>query len=216
MMIFRSEVSSMNWTIATNNQLETIVNHDKDLPPSLLRGLVNEMLNRGMFDKILAKVMYTTVNPEQLDKLFGIGEDDLLQIGRIEVIKAIETFDGTRGKSFISFVYQNVKCEFLNQVTILYAAKRDCSRTISYNKESAAGVTLEYFLPDKNQNVERYVINKITVESLMEHLNEKEMKMIEYRMNGYTYPEIGEVFGKNYRTIHRSIKEAYKKMRIGA
>lgn len=206
----------MRYEIATDNQLLTIIKHEKDLPSSLLRGAVIEGLNRGIFDKVLAKVMYTTVNPEQLDRTFGIGEDDLLQIGRIEVIKALDTFDGTKGKNFMSFVYQSVKCEFLNQVTVLYAAKRDCSKTISYNKESTSGVTLEYFLPDKNQNVERYVINKITVESLMEQLSDKEMKMIEYRMNGYTYPEIGEVFGKNYRTIHRSIKEAYKKMRIGA
>lgn len=206
----------MDFTKATNQQLETIVKHDKDLPSSLLREAVLEMLNRGYFDRLINKIIYTTVNVRQLDRVFSVGEDDLMQIGRWEVVKALETFDPQRGQNFLSFAYQTIKCELLNQVTVLSSAKRDCSKTISYQKENAKGVALEYFLRDKHQNVERYVINKITVESLMEQLSEKEIKMIEYRMNGYTYPEIGEVFGKNYRTIHRSIKEAYKKMRIGA
>src|SRR5690606_11367162 len=108
------------------------------------------------------------------------------------------------------------KCELMNEVTTLFAAKRDCSKTTSYNKEMAKGVTLEVFLPDKKQNVEKYVINKITVEQLMENLNDYQKKLIEKKLEGYTYQEMDEMFRKNYRTIHVNVKKALNEMRKGA
>jgi RNA polymerase sigma factor (sigma-70 family) len=206
----------MNFTLATNNQLNIIIKHEYDCSPSLLRGAVVEMLNRGLFDKIIAKVMYSTLDTKQLDRVFSVGEEDLMQIGRWEVIKALDTFNQSKGKNFLSYVYQNIKCELMNEVTTLFAAKRDCSKTTSYNKEMTKGVTLEVFLPDKKQNVEKYVINKLTVEQLMEKLNDYQKKLIAKKLEGYTYQEMGEMFGKNYRTIHVNVKKALDEMRKGA
>lgn len=204
----------MNFTLATDKQLNIIVTHEYDCSPSLLRGAVLEMLDRGLFDKIIAKVMYTTVDTKQLDRVFSVGEDDLMQIGRWEVIKALDTFNQSKGKNFISYIYQNIKCELMNEVTTLFAAKRDCSKTTSYNRELAKGVTLEMFLADKKHNVEKYVINKITVEQLMENLSDYQKKLIAKKLEGYTYQEMGEMFGKNYRTIHVNVQKAFDQMRM--
>lgn len=207
----------MNWTIATDQQLIIITTYEYDCSPSLLRGAVIEMLNRGLFDRIIAKCVHTFVNLEMMERLHKISVEDFMQIGRIEVLKGLEEFDPSRGKNFMSFVFMKVKSQLIKEVTALSTIKRDCSNVMSYHQEMDQGNTFEQFLPDHKTNVEKYVVNKVTVEQLIKRLNKHQKKVILYRLQGYTFKEISEIFGRGTdRNMHQSYMRAIEKMRKGA
>lgn len=208
----------MNFTNADNNQLDIIIKHEYDCSPSLLEGAVIEMLNRGLFDRIIAECIYYVMKDvKKVEQTHSIGLDDFLQIGRIEVLNALKLFNPSRKKNFMSFVYLKVKSELIKQIEFLEAQKRDNRKVSSYNQETSDGTEFIEFFTDKKLNVEKYVISKVTIEQLLQRVNKHQKQVLLYRMQGYTFKEIAHMLGRgNDRTMHQAYKLAVEKMRKGA
>lgn len=203
---------------ATNEQLLTICKHDKECPLSLLREVITEMLNRKMFDALIGKLIHSkykdmkaTREKQKWDK------DDFMQFCRLEVYKALDTFNPERGMNFFSFVYLRVGSELNKLRASQQMQKRDASKLLSMHNQSDKGDDYSDYFPDEKINVEKYVINKVLLEQLLEQVNERQRKVVLLRMAGYENGEIAEIIGEGSpSTISQSYKYAMQKMRKGA
>lgn len=207
----------MDYTKATNEQLETITRYDLDCSPSLLRGVVEEMLNRNMFDRVIVDCFHKVIGSiEWMNDAYKLDMEDFLQIGRMMIFKSVNRFEQGKGMSFTSFIFLRVQQEFSRTVDFLKSKKRDCNNDLSYNAESSEGEQYISFLPC-SVNVEKYVINKLTVEEMLEEINEHQKKILFLRMEGYTFKEIGDKLGGvSHQAIIQSYQRAINKMRKGA
>lgn len=203
--------------LATNKQLETILRNDSSCPPSLLREVVEEGLNRGLFDRLIASSIRENINPEQMEIIHGIAFEDLMQVGRIGVFKEVSKYNPSKGMAFNSFLYMRLKNILTNYQATFLTQKRDRRKTYSYNKTNKAGEPFETLIADKITNVERYVVNKILVEQLLQRPNEHQRKIVLLRMKGYKLEEIAEILGaSSCSTVSKSYQSALEKMRKGA
>lgn len=206
------------WGLATDRQLQVIVDYESDCPAHLLSGAVSEMLNRGLFDRIIAGCIHKTIEDvDRFQQVYHLDMDDLMQIGRIEVLNSLDGYKSDRGKRFSSFCYLNIQREILNIITILKAKKRDTSKTISLNKATDEGKEILNFVADPKHNVEKYVINKVTLEQMLKRVTKHEKKIMFYRLQGYTFDEISSLLGRGtYKSVFGSYKYAISKMIKGA
>lgn len=208
----------MNFTIATTNQLEVIMKHDSNCPLSLLRGAVSELLNREYFDRMINEIIHFVIkDTKRVDEVFKIEVADWMQIGRLHVYKAIDRFKGDKGTNFFSFVYRIVKHELIKEVVFMQAKKRNTTKTVSYQNETDRGTEFEKFLIDRSRNVERYVVNKLTIEGMLNKVNKHQCRVLLLWLRGYNFCEISEMIGHGTgKTISKSYKSAIEKMRKGA
>lgn len=207
----------MRWEKASDNQLNIIIKYEYDCPLPLLEGAVIEMLNRGLFDRIIAEcIHFITKDIKKVEQVHCVGFDDFLQIGRIEVLKALKLFNPKRGKNFMSFVYLKVKSEIIKRIEALEAQKRDSRKVSSYNQQTEDGTEFVEFFSSRI-NVEKYVINKVLLEQLLNKVNPHQRSVLTLKLKGYTFVEISEILGRgNYKSMHQAYKLALGKMRKGA
>ncbi len=210
-------LSNMNFTIATDHQLLTIIKHDKNLPSSLLRGAVIEMLNRGLFDSLIADcILKTFPNLVETEKKLKIDMDDFMQIGRETVYKALERYNSKKGMAYTSFAYLAVKSELLKVQKSFTYKKRDISKVTSMNNTFSDGEEYAELFADST-NVEKYVVNKIMAEQLLTRINEHQKKVVLYKLQGFSFSEIAEILGGGKSpSVFRSYKRAIENMREGA
>ena len=208
----------MKWELASDEQLFVIIKHEKNCPLSLLREAVIEMLNRGMFDALIGdrvhakyKDMKKTEQKQKWDK------EDFMQFGRMVVFQALDSFQPKKGMNFFSFAYLRVGSELNKLRESQQRQKRNASKLLSMNNKMDNGGEFEQFFFDLNVNVEKYVINKVLIEQLLERVNERQRKVVLLRLAGYEHQEIAEIIGEGTAsTISQSYKYAVQKMRKGA
>lgn len=206
----------MDWTKASDKQLWTIAKYDPYCPPSLLRGVVIEMLNRGLWDRIINSCIHKQLKDvTQISQVFKLDAEDFYQIGRLAVYQSLDVFDPSRGKPFHQFVYLKVKNKIWTFFEWAQSQKRDARKVVSYHAKAKED-EFETFLPDK-VNVERYVINKVTLEQLMKRISPHQKNVLNLRLKGFTFAEIAEILGRGTTsTMSQAYNLAIKKMRKGA
>ncbi|MGE7650510.1 sigma-70 family RNA polymerase sigma factor [Peribacillus frigoritolerans] len=202
---------------ATNEQLETITKHDPNCPIPLLRKVVEEMLNRNLFDRVIVSCFKSAVgNIERMKEVYKLDMEDFLQIGRMEIFRAVDRFDADRGMTFSSFIFMVVNHEFGKFITILTAKKRDLCNEFSYHAETNSETELIDFFT-ANTNVEKYVINKIMIELLIERVTKHQKEVILLKLEGYNDVEIGERLGGiSHQAVGQAYTRAVNNMRKGA
>lgn len=208
----------MKWNLATDEQLLTICKHDKDCPLSLMREVVTEMLNRNMFDALIRdRVHYYYKDMKKTEQWQKMGLDDFMQFGRMEVFKALNRFEPGRGHAFFSFAFLRVSSELCKLMSSQQMQKRDAKKVLSMHQETDKGDDFSNYFFDEKMNVEKYVINKVLVEQLLERVNERQRKVVLLRMAGYENQEIAEIIGEgSASSISQSFKYAKRKMKEGA
>ncbi|SSS87786.1 RNA polymerase factor sigma-70 [Acinetobacter baumannii] len=206
----------MRLELATNDQLETITKSDPFCPQPLLKEVVGEMLNRNLFDRVIVSCFQSTVgNIERMKAIYKLDMEDFMQMGRMEIFKAVDRFQSDRGMTFSSFIFMVVKHEFGKFITILTAKKRDLCNEFSYHTETNDETELIDFFT-ATTNVEKYVINKLMIEQGMERITERQKEVITLRLEGYSVDEIGEKFGITHQAVSLSYKRGIEIMRRGA
>jgi RNA polymerase sigma factor (sigma-70 family) len=209
MMTYRSNV---DFTKATNDELKTILNHEKYCPTHLLSGAVQEMVRRNMLEDLIfysAKSVYRNVK-YLLQHVLKMDWEELYHIGHIEMLMQAEKFKpGMRTPK--TFFIMCLKTNFLKMIRDAESMKRLA------NCKTKNVDLLDPKLQDKlfgsPLNVEKYVINKIILEQALECLSDKERQAVELYQMGYTQFEVAERLGvvKNYGNV--ILKRAYQKMR---
>jgi RNA polymerase sigma factor (sigma-70 family) len=202
----------MNYSLATDKQLKTIVQSDKDCPSSLLGEVAIEMIKRELWKGYIiyaAKQVFFNVKATILDTL-QMSVEEFIHIGHIEILKIVEKFQP--GKiSFKSYVILCLTTHCKNLKRTAEAVKRKANL---YTEEVS---TLDPKLQDRifrsPVNVEKYVIDKITLEDYLSQLNDVERKALYLEAMGYTQYEIAEQLGYHKKTGGKLIRRTYEKLR---
>jgi RNA polymerase sigma factor (sigma-70 family) len=202
----------MRYELATNKQLMSIINHDKDLPTHLLSGLVEESIKRGLWDAIIiyaGKRAYHNV-PYVLSNILKIEKSDLFQIAYIEIVRIIDTFKPGI-KSFKDYVIMCLIGKF--HVIRDYATREKRSSDLKTEDIDDLPSLGQGTVLTSPLNVEKYVINKITIEEVWDVLREIEQKAIKLYLIGYTQWELSEMLGLSRRSGQTILARAYAKLR---
>ena len=203
----------MNFDNATDAQLLNIITHDKGCPNDLLSLVAEEMIKRKLWDNLVfyaAKLVYKHVNSVLSSVLF-MDRDDLNQIAYIEIMHASNKFK--QGLSvFNTFVVNLLKLKFKKLIRDANAEKRQIDFNKDYIENSEEKEQDRYF--QSHVNVEKGVINKLTIQYHMSKLRDIEQRAIKLELSGYTQYEIAESLGFNKTYGNILINRAYKKLRV--
>lgn len=207
----------MRLELATNKQLEAIAKHDPDCSPSLLREVVEEMLNRNLFDPMInqcARMVFGSF--KRMNEVHSMALEDLLQTGRTTVFEAVELFKPGNEKAFSSFVFMVIKQRFIKVIKFLEREKRDQRNEISWSFIED-GLNLLDIMPSQI-NIEKYVIKKITLENLLNQLTKRQREIVDLFLQEYNFEEIAEILGSKGkgRSLNKTYNDAIKRMRRGA
>jgi RNA polymerase sigma factor (sigma-70 family) len=203
----------MNYTLATDTELMTIVNSDNNCPTHLLSGVAIEMIKRKLWNGVIlcaGEKAYHNLN-FILSHILKMRHDEFIHIGTIEIVRILETFNpGMR--TFKTYV---IMCLIAKFKKLKRAAEQEMRR-------ANIGALDVNGLPTKIQdrifqspiNVEQYVINKITLEENWNVLREIEKKAILLEQYGYKQCEISEMLGfKSKNHANTLLNRAYAKLR---
>ena len=202
----------MDYSKATNKQLNNIINFDKDIPTHLLGGIVLEMVKRRLWDKIInysANKAYHNAD-YVMKHILKIDNEDLIQIAHIELTEIVKTFkQGMR--SFGSYAIMCLIGKFC--VIRDYAEREKRQSDLNTSDIDDLPLRIQNTVFQSSTNIENYVINKITIEDAWNVLKEVEKKLIILEQMGYTQEEAAEMVGYNKRSGNVLLKRAYKKLR---
>jgi RNA polymerase sigma factor (sigma-70 family) len=126
--------------------------------------------------------------------------EEFIHVAHIEILKVVEKFQPGR-RNFKSYVIMCLMTHFKKIIRDAEAMKR----IANLRAEDVDG--LEPKMQDKifqsPVNVEKYVIDKITLEERLKPLSEVERKALYLSAMGYTQYEIAEMFGfkKTYGNV---------------
>lgn len=202
----------MNYIKATNEQLKTIISSDHTIPTHLLGGVVEEMLNRNLFDPLIQRVI--RVNFTSVPIACGVLHttlEDMQQTAREEIWNGINLYQP--GKSnFIYFAFLKLKSMFRDWEVRMKAEKRETlNQTISYETQTGENLSLYDVLPTF-ENVEKKVVNRIMVQQWLSPLSEVEKEAFLLYAKGYSTKEIAEMKGLNKSGANRRLKRALKRL----
>lgn len=206
----------MDYTKATDEQLLTIIKSDMDCPLPLLEGVVHEALDRGIFNKLIYHVFDSMFrNWRRVVNAWNIENKDLLSIGYCGVLNALRLWKPGRA-SFQTFVYMNIKSEFTHMLDKENTKGRQIYKvTESYDKQTAEGINFKDLM-QSTENVEKYVLRKIELETALDKLTEMEKEIITYFLEGYTINDLAlNVYKKSTSFVYKRWRSALEKMGVG-
>lgn len=195
----------MDYTRATDEQLINIIEWDIGIPTPLLKEVYEEVVKR----RILDQTVFRWINSRYKSKVYaesltGLALEDLLWIG-YEVGYEIITNDYKPTHPFIGYWCKSY----------LYTL-RNISATHKAEKRQAEVCSLEdiyeWKMPRGN-HTERIALNRIYIESLMNQLSDTEKNMILKRYQGYSFKEIGEMYGLTQECTRKRIVRFQKRLK---
>lgn len=119
---------------------------------------------------------------------YGVEMDDLIQEGRIAVLKAIKGYE--ENKTVIFYTYVSI-CIERSLITYFRSLMRKKNSPLNYS------ITEDYLynLSDDSYNLSNYVINNLEEKNILLWVKEKfdflDSNIFELRYNGFSYKEIG-------------------------
>ncbi|MBP3458335.1 MAG: RNA polymerase sporulation sigma factor SigK [Lachnospiraceae bacterium] len=150
--------------------------------------------------------------------------EDLISIGTIGLIKAIQTFDGTKGNKLATYAARCIDNELLMMLRARKKSARDVSlyEPIGTDKEGNEINLLDITCAEGTDAFEllsaREDINRLR-EILHDTLSERELEVIRLRYalvgdREMTQREIGQMMGISRSYVSRIEKKALRKLRI--
>ena len=135
--------------------------------------------------------------------------DDLCQVGRIALFRAINTYDGSRS-SFTTFARVCIRNAMTSLVRTYSADNRFAANSVSLDD-------IQNTVPAPNNAPEdRYLASELMRElenALQNALSPTERKVLTYRLSGIGVPEIAVMLGKGTKSVENTLFRARKKLR---
>lgn len=144
-------------------------------------------------------------------------DEDAFQWGCVGLLNAVRYYDPAKGK-FSTYGARHIWTTVLKMVVRPPQAKRRKNEGISSLNEvvhpgkDGVPITLEDLLPTPN-DVESAVEDAAMLAEAKNALSEREAKVIDLKLLGYTQREIGKVLGLSQVQVGRIEKKAIEKMR---
>lgn len=203
----------MDYSKATNKQLMTIAKYDNSIPTELLGGLAEETIKRRLWDGIITfagEKAYKDLEHVR-NNILRMDKDEFIHCAHIEIMRITKEFKpGMR--SFMSFV---VMCLISRFKKMLRAEDAEMRRAnIGASDVNTLPTDIQERIFCSPLNVEKYVINKITIEEVWDVLREVEKQAILLNLYGYPQNEISLMLGfKSQNHANTLISRAYAKLR---
>lgn len=151
----------------------------------------------------------------------GIDHDDLISIGTVGLIKAVETFQPTKGTKFATYAARCIQNEILMQLRAQKKTRKDVSLNspIGTDKEGNE-ITIGDVLGSDADGTEEEVSKRLEISNMMKLmtvLDERERKVIELRFGltdgrEWTQNEVADNLGISRSYVSRLEKRALLKM----
>ncbi|QSO49067.1 RNA polymerase sporulation sigma factor SigK [Alicyclobacillus mengziensis] len=151
----------------------------------------------------------------------GIDHDDLISIGTVGLIKAVETFQPTKGTKFATYAARCIQNEILMQLRAQKKTRKDVSLNspIGTDKEGNE-ITIGDVLGSEADETEEEVSKRMEIRSmlkLMDVLDARERRVIELRFGladgeEWTQNEVADQLGISRSYVSRLEKRALLKM----
>ena len=137
--------------------------------------------------------------------------DDIVQNGLIGLIKAIFYYEPGKS-SFSTFAWRSIESEVKTFITYQNRKKNKMlsdSTSMDSVFDDVDDEQIDYFVADTatNTNVVRNTILSIVHEEILESLNEDEIKIFELWLDGYSYKEIEEQVGVNFKKVDNTVQK---------
>lgn len=200
----------MDYSKATNNQLWTILRSEIDCPLPLMEGAFLEALDRGLIRQYIKSTIKKIGISEETRYKLHADYEDLIQIGYMAALKAMEGYDSSKG-TFINLLHIKIFQAYGMMFKASNVQKRK-GEEISYHTEIDDASTLEIFLVDYRKNVEKTVIQKMELEEKLNRCKPTEREVFERYMLGYSLKEIAVQMESKKATVGKWLKTAIKKM----
>lgn len=201
--------------------------HYKNLNKDEMNNLLTEYSktkSKEIRDKIIlhnTKLVYKIV-----DKYTENDKDDLLQIGMIGLIKAVDSYSLDKKIAWSTYMYSCVSNEIRMYFRIQNYEKRskyvECSIYAEVDTKKEDSVAIVDMIYDKNINIFEEVALNIEIEkinkTMKKLLSEREYRTMElrYGLNGnseYTQQETADIMGIHRTQISRYEKKAMQKIK---
>lgn len=140
------------------------------------------------------------VNQVLHDKYPSIAfDEDLIQEGRLALVRAAQKYDPDKGIKFSSYAYPAILHHYYHIMRARFSPKR-------YHME--IDVDLERYLEEE----ERFYVNDpVNFESFLAQLSELDKTIVLYRVvDGYTHNQIADILGCTHQYISLRLKKIRK------
>jgi RNA polymerase sporulation-specific sigma factor len=154
--------------------------------------------------------------------LAGADEEDVIQEGRIGLLKAVRNFDGSRLSKFLPFADLCIKRQIMTAVKNAARKKHIPLNTYvsldnsNFDEESdttllevmeADGISdpEAIFIDRENEEGIRYIISK--------SLNPGEQEVLRQYLNGHSYKEIADKTGRTSKSVDNTLQRLKKKLK---
>lgn len=136
--------------------------------------------------------------------LKGGDEEDLIQVGMIGLLQAIENYKEEGKKSFKNFVYLCVLRRIIDEVKKTVAPKTEQFACVSGISDLEIDPEQELINED-----ERRELNEL----MSRTLTNMEFKIFTMFLDGVTYTAIGDSIGKEYKSVDNAVQRSKMKLR---
>jgi len=143
--------------------------------------------------------------------------DDIVQNGLIGLIKAIFYYEPGKS-SFSTFAWRSIESEVKTFITYQNRKKNKMlsdSTSMDSIFDDVDDEQIDYFVADTSTttNVVRNTILSIVHEEILESLKEDEIKIFELWLDGFSYKEIEEQVGVNFKKVDNTIQKVKRIIR---
>jgi len=150
----------------------------------------------------------------------AISEDDLLQEGRIGILKAIEKFDIRRGINFGTYAYYWIEKD-INKALLAKNSKLGVYSLEEFCSDKYGGVFFERLKSASSYNnfsktlLEEYLLDKVFSFVLSDkRIKDRDIEVFKLHFfDSLTYSEIGERYGLKKQYVYRIIKKVLRRIR---
>lgn len=200
----------MKWHLATDKQLRTIIEDDREIPSLLLYQVLEEATKRDLYRPLIryfVKKHFKGVDAAEL--ITDTPFEDIKQLCYIEMFEAAKRFKP--GKcSFISFWYRFVRTKFMDISKAAQTQKREVNRlrADTTNKDTKE----EYIQIVSDTNVEKTVVNKMYLDYLFQFVKPQQLEVLQLMRKGYRVVDVAEILGLNIKMIDKRFRDGKKRI----
>jgi RNA polymerase sigma factor (sigma-70 family) len=164
---------------------------------------------------IILQTIQRRFNDPAFLRLHGLTKDDLIQSGRIGLLRAYKTYDKSKGTEFETHAINCIKW------TITVESKRDSlgkvkkwtydlADRVSFETEVAEDdsgniFTMHDFVGDQDDGYEKIEFEDF-INSIEKTTNKRLADIVRMRLEGMTFEEIGHEFGVTHQAIRQRLK----------
>ena len=150
----------------------------------------------------------------------GADEDDVIQEGRIGLLRAIRNFDGNKNKTFLPFAVMCIKNQIMTAIkkaSRLKHAPLNFYVSLDNTAFDDENISLRDTVESDDMNPEAILIDRENREGIeyiiSKSLNSFELEILNGYINGESYKQIAEKVGRSVKSVDNSLQSIKKKLK---